>query len=228
MIGFDAAAILFSDPNQRDYVWILVSLAVILLVLGGLYYFIARLTRKVAAAQEKLVKMASVDDLTRLHNRRFFFEQFGQEVERAKRYRRSLSCIMLDIDHFKAINDTYGHLLGDQLLIDIAQILHDNCRLSDLAARYGGDELIVLLPETEAAGAIAIAERIRKLVAQHQIVGEKGEVIRATVSIGVASLGAGQLQDIDHYDRIIRYADDALYRAKTGGRNRTEHYQQTV
>jgi diguanylate cyclase (GGDEF)-like protein len=190
-----------------------------------IYYFIGRLMRKITEAQHKLMELATIDDLTRLYNRRYFFERFNQELERAKRYQRPLSCIILDIDYFKRVNDTYGHLTGDQVLTDIARILQNNCRQSDLAGRYGGEELIVLLPETESAGAMIIAERIRERIEQHQSVGGKGEIIQVTVSLGVASLTGPELEKIDQNERIIQYADDALLRAKKDGRNRIERYQ---
>jgi diguanylate cyclase (GGDEF)-like protein len=200
-------------------------LAAIILFLGGFYYFISQLLHKINEAQQKLVTLATVDDLTKLYNRRYFFERFNQEVERAKRYDRPLSCIIMDLDHFKQVNDTYGHLTGDQVLTDIAHILQNNCRQSDLAGRYGGEELIILLPETEAAGALIIAERIREKIEQHRTVDGKGTVIGVTVSMGVASLSGAELKDIDTNERIVQYADDALLQAKKDGRNRIEVYR---
>jgi diguanylate cyclase (GGDEF)-like protein len=204
---------------------ILLILAAIILVLGGIYYFIGRLLRKINEAQCKLVQLATIDDLTQLCNRRYFFERFNQEMERAKRYQRPLSCLILDIDHFKHVNDTYGHLSGDQVLVDMAKILRNNCRQSDLAGRYGGEELIILLPETDSPGAMIIAERIREMIEQHQTVDDRGEIIRVTVSMGVASLTGPELEKMDKNERIVQYADDALLRAKKDGRNRIEIYQ---
>jgi diguanylate cyclase (GGDEF)-like protein len=204
---------------------IVLILGAIILLFGGIYYFISRLLRKINEAQRKLVELATIDDLTQLYNRRYFFERFNQEVERAKRYRRPLSCLILDIDYFKQVNDTFGHLSGDQVLIDIAQILKNNCRQSDLAGRYGGEELIILLPETDSPGAMIIAERIREMMEQHQTVDGKGEIIRVTVSIGVVSLTGPELEKMDKNERIVQYADDALLRAKKEGRNRIELYQ---
>jgi diguanylate cyclase (GGDEF)-like protein len=207
---------------------IVLILAAFILLAGVIYYFIGRLMRKINEAQQKLMEMATIDDLTKLYNRRYFFERFNQEIERAKRYQRPLSCVILDIDYFKNVNDTYGHLSGDQVLIDIAQILKNNCRQSDLAGRYGGEELIILLPETEATGAMIIAERIREMVEQHQTVDGKGEIIRVTVSMGVVSLTGPELEEIDKNERIVQYADDALLQAKKDGRNRIEVYQPTA
>jgi diguanylate cyclase (GGDEF)-like protein len=200
-------------------------LAAMILFFGGIYYFISQLLQKINETQQKLMALASIDDLTQLYNRRYFFERFNQEVERAKRYQRPLSCIIMDIDYFKHVNDSYGHLAGDQVLIDIAQILKNNCRQSDLAGRYGGEELIILLPETEAGGAMIIADRIREIIEEHQTVDGKGVVIGVTVSMGVASLSGTELGNIDKNERIVQYADDALLVAKKGGRNRIELYR---
>jgi diguanylate cyclase (GGDEF)-like protein len=200
-------------------------LAAMILFFGGIYYFISQLLQKINETQQKLMALASIDDLTQLYNRRYFFERFNQEVERAKRYQRPLSCIIMDIDYFKHVNDSYGHLAGDQVLIDIAQILKNNCRQSDLAGRYGGEELIILLPETEAGGAMIIADRIREIIEEHQTVDGKGAVIGVTVSMGVASLSGTELGNIDKNERIVQYADDALLVAKKGGRNRIELYR---
>lgn len=204
---------------------LLFILAAMILFFGGIYYFISQLLQKINETQQKLMALASIDDLTQLYNRRYFFERFNQEVERAKRYQRPLSCIIMDIDYFKHVNDSYGHLAGDQVLIDIAQILKNNCRQSDLAGRYGGEELIILLPETEAGGAMIIADRIREIIEEHQTVDGKGVVIGVTVSMGVASLSGTELGNIDKNERIVQYADDALLVAKKGGRNRIELYR---
>jgi diguanylate cyclase (GGDEF)-like protein len=203
---------------------IIFFLSVVILFVGGIYFFISRLLRKITEAQQKLVELATIDDLTQLYNRRYFFERFNQEMERAKRYERPLSCILMDIDHFKRVNDTYGHLAGDMVLTDIARILKNHCRQSDLAGRYGGEELIVLLPETDFAGAMIIAERIREIIEKYEAVNGKGLVIQVTVSMGVASLSGAELRTIDKNERIVQYADDALLLAKKAGRNRIEVY----
>jgi diguanylate cyclase (GGDEF)-like protein len=199
-------------------------LAGLILLLGAVYLFIGQLLRRINETQRQLVELATIDDLSELYNRRYFFERFHQEMERSKRYQRPLSCIIMDIDNFKQVNDTHGHLAGDQVLADIAGILKKNCRQSDLAGRYGGEELILLLPETEAAGAMIIAERIREMIEQHRTVDEKGAVIGVTVSMGVASLSGMALKGLDKNERIIQYADDALLQAKKDGRNRIEFY----
>ncbi len=207
---------------------ILYILAGLILLLGGTYLFISRLLGKINETQQKLMALASIDDLTQLYNRRYFFERFNQEVERSKRYQRPLSCIILDVDFFKHVNDSFGHLAGDQVLINIAQIVRKNCRQSDLPGRYGGEELIVLLPETEAVGAMIIAERIREMIEQHRTTDGKGMVIGVTVSMGVASLNGIELRNIENNELIIQRADDALLQAKKYGRNRIELYRQVL
>lgn len=204
---------------------IVLILAGSILLLGAAYLVVSRISQKIKAAQDRLVELATIDDLTQLYNRRYFFERFHQEMERARRYRRPFSCLILDIDHFKHVNDTYGHLAGDQVLVDIAQILKNNCRQSDLAGRYGGEELIVLLPETDGPGAITIANRIREMVEAHQTTDGKGDRISVTVSIGVASLTGPDFNGLNKYDRLIQYADDALLLAKKEGRNQIRFYQ---
>jgi diguanylate cyclase (GGDEF)-like protein len=204
---------------------ILFILAGLILLLGGTYFFISHLLGKINETQQKLIALASIDDLTQLYNRRYFFERFNQEVERSKRYQRPLSCIIMDIDFFKHVNDSFGHLAGDQVLINIAQIVRMNCRQSDLPGRYGGEELIVLLPETEAVGAMIIADRIREMIEQHRTVDGKGMVIGVTVSMGVASLNGMELRTIENNELIVQRADDALFQAKKYGRNRIELYR---
>lgn len=207
---------------------ILGILAGVILLFGGAYFFINRLLGKINETQQKLIALASIDDLTQLYNRRYFFERFNQEMERSKRYERPLSCIIMDIDFFKRVNDSFGHLTGDQVLTNISHIVKKNCRQSDLAARYGGEELIVLLPETEVTGAMIIADRIREMIEQHRTVDARGMVIGVTVSMGVASLNGMELQNLDNNERIIQYADDALLQAKQNGRNRIELYRQVL
>ncbi len=204
---------------------VVVILALFILLAGAAYLFISRLARKVQSTQKRLMALATIDDLTQLYNRRYFFARCQQEMARARRYRRPLSCLILDIDHFKQVNDTYGHLAGDKVLQDIARILLTQCRQSDLVGRYGGEEMIVLLPETDAAGALAIAERIRETIKAHQTVIHNGQRLRVTVSVGVAHLDGAALDTLDSPDRIVQCADDALLQAKRAGRNRTILYQ---
>jgi diguanylate cyclase (GGDEF)-like protein len=211
--------------SSTEALVIVLALGLLILVAGAAYYAVSRLAQKVNEGQKRLLALATIDDLTHLYNRRYFFIRFRQELERARRYQRPLSCLILDIDHFKVVNDTYGHLAGDQVLQEIAHILQTQCRQSDLIGRYGGEEMIILLPETDTPGALAIAERIRETIQHHETVNGQGLPIRVTVSIGVANVRGEELAAITDADRIIQDADDALLQAKKAGRNRTVLYK---
>ncbi|PTN38294.1 GGDEF domain-containing protein [Desulfonatronum sp. SC1] len=158
---------------------------------------------------------ADRDALTRLPNRHFFDERLVQELKRHQRYRNPLSLMVMDLDHFKRINDTFGHQAGDMVLRDVGRLLQDMLRSSDLAARYGGEEFVLLLSHTTEEQAWVLAERIRDAIAKRRF-NFKGKFFRVTVSIGIASLETGLFgQNVD----LFAEADAALYRAKAGGRN---------
>lgn len=164
----------------------------------------------------KVEYMATTDALTGLFNRRRFHDVLAKEFERSKRYSSPLALVMIDIDHFKEVNDNYGHQTGDAILKQVAGIFQNNIREIDTAARYGGEEFMVVLPNTEKNGALHVAERIRAGMAN----GKFGEVgMPITVSLGVTGMPD---KDIDDEDKFIRCADLALYRAKQNGRNRVE------
>ncbi|MCQ2089417.1 MAG: GGDEF domain-containing protein [Fibrobacter sp.] len=158
---------------------------------------------------------SKVDALTGLHNRRWLEEMYAREMSRSNSGNFSLSAFMLDIDHFKNVNDTYGHLAGDQVLMSVAQAIVHSLRPSDMPVRYGGEEFTVFLPGTSTDNAKVIAERMRKNVERMQIVLPSGEVIQVTVSIGFT-----ERVDNDSVRSIIERADQALYHAKENGRNR--------
>ncbi len=162
-----------------------------------------------------LENLATTDGLTRLYNRRHFMERAEGEFERSQRYRRDLSVFLIDADHFKAINDTHGHDAGDRALRMLAAACRQGLRHLDVLGRYGGEELVVLLPETSAAVAYETAERLRRNVEELRIPALEGE-IRLSVSIGVATAGPGT----ESVAALINEADRALYEAKRGGRNR--------
>jgi diguanylate cyclase (GGDEF)-like protein len=153
---------------------------------------------------------ALTDDLTKLPNRRYMAQRFLQEMQRARRHHKGLAFLMLDIDHFKQINDTYGHLHGDAVLAELARILNAAKRESDVAARYGGEEFGLILNETGETGAMTLAERIREKVEAATFPGG----LKLTVSIGVASTDDEAL-----FTALIEKADQALYAAKQAGRN---------
>jgi diguanylate cyclase len=164
---------------------------------------------------EEITKIAISDFLTGLYTKGYFQNQIHKNVEHACQSGASLSLLMIDIDHFKSFNDTYGHLKGDRLIAGVADILRENVDGSNIVARYGGEEFAVLLPEVSEARASDIGEKIRQAIASHRFVLGAGEPAKsATISVGVASL-AGQWSS----DELIERADQALYRAKNSGRN---------
>ena len=164
---------------------------------------------------------ANTDPLTGVHNRRFFHEILSRESERANRHHQPLSLIIMDIDHFKVINDTFGHPAGDQVLREIGRISRESIRTIDTVCRYGGEEFAIILPQTELEAASLIAERLRTSIAEFPFpVGEGGSPLKVTASLGVASRhGSGYLSK--QGTELIQAADRALYAAKDSGRNRT-------
>ncbi|MBS0291286.1 MAG: diguanylate cyclase [Proteobacteria bacterium] len=165
--------------------------------------------------KEELKRQASTDALTGLANRRSFWERAGHEFARSRRHGTALSLIAIDIDHFKRLNDSFGHLAGDRVLREFAACCRDMLRDGDLCARTGGEEFCVLLPDTDLAGAMHIAERIRALTAS-LCLDDQGQRLRVSASFGVASLGAGD----EDFDALFARADRALYGAKQQGRDR--------
>ncbi|MBU2265712.1 MAG: GGDEF domain-containing protein, partial [Candidatus Omnitrophica bacterium] len=158
---------------------------------------------------EKLQQLSIYDPLTKIHNRRYSMERFNEEFRRAKRFNHNLSYLMIDVDHFKEINDNHGHLVGDAVLREVARLIKVNIRKIDLAARYGGEEFSVVLPETNRAGAIMLAERINRQVCR-QPIAAFDEKISASVSIGLAAYPENSI----HPDVLLETADKALYKAK--------------
>jgi len=174
-----------------------------------------------AVNRERLRLVGLTDSLTGLYNRRHLQHRLAQEVTRAKRYDQTLACLFIDADHFKQINDKYGHPAGDQVLISLAQRLRRRLRTSDIATRYGGEEFAVLLPQTDLTSAGQLAEQIRQEVASEAIGLEGESAIQVTVSIGVASYdGSADLAADPVGERLLAAADQAVYRAKSAGRNR--------
>jgi diguanylate cyclase (GGDEF)-like protein len=174
--------------------------------------FLAREIRRRAEAEDKLEELATTDSLTGLKNRRKFDQEIDNEWRRALRHKSPLSLLLIDADHFKAYNDTYGHQAGDQVLVGIAICISDSVRRAgDCAARYGGEEFAVLLPDTSAIDATTIAETIRR-----KVQGWSDEPVMSTVSIGIASITPTQAMD---WAAFVHAADKALYAAKAAGRN---------
>ena len=166
-------------------------------------------------ANHELECLARTDGLTGLANRRHFMEAFQRELDRASRYGHELTVLLLDLDHFKSVNDTHGHAAGDAVLRQAARAIEEICRDVDLGARIGGEELAVLLPETDAEGAHALAERLRRKIWQTEHLSPAGTPFRVTTSIGVATSTDLPVTA----EALLHTADEALYRAKEGGRN---------
>lgn len=169
-----------------------------------------------ARLHDRTKKMAVTDGLTRLYNHRHFYELLEQEFHRTKRYQSSVSMIMIDIDFFKQINDTYGHQVGDDILKELAEVIRAQVREVDILARYGGEEFAALLPQTPIEQAQVVAERIRSAVEMNEFSTSKG-IIKITISLGLAGYPE---MDIESQVELVQTADAALYRAKEQGKNR--------
>jgi len=182
--------------------------------------------RELEEKQKELLALSRTDPLTGLFNRRYFEERLTVEFARADRYHAPLSCLMLDIDHFKAINDSYGHAVGDRVLREIAKMASQLLRDVDLLARYGGEELVALLPETGPRQALRVGERIRQAIAalqlEHRSASGQSSAIRCTVSIGVASF---PIPAIESHEGLLRAADASLYAAKWAGKNSVRQFE---
>jgi len=162
-----------------------------------------------------LLNLSSTDPLTRLYNRRMLMQTLNREFDRHKRSGKTLSLLMMDIDHFKMVNDTYGHINGDAVLVSLAKVLKEYLRPYDVATRFGGEEFALVLPNTDMRGARDVAERLRRAA---QTIGFSGEIrdMKITVSIGIACFPSTPANDID---QLLKCADHALYQAKSQGRN---------
>jgi diguanylate cyclase (GGDEF)-like protein len=174
-----------------------------------------------AANREHLIISGLTDALTGLHNRRYLERRLQEEVARARRYQHPLSCLFIDADHFKKINDQYGHGTGDEVLREISLRVRECLRASDMATRFGGEEFTLLLPQTDAEEAINLAERIRLRITGDPIVPRSGKGLKVTVSVGVSQLRLTGEEDCDSAgEQLLKEADTALYQAKEEGRNR--------
>ncbi len=172
--------------------------------------------RKLQKKMEEVADMATIDELTGLYNRRALFSRLQEEINRAERYRQHFSILLLDIDDFKKVNDTYGHPVGDGILHGFGEFLRHSLRDSDFPARFGGEEFICLLPSTDTLQAVKVGEKIRSFLNQNTLCSQKsGLSLKITVSIGIATYKPG-----DNIDDLIQRADNALYQAKHQGKNR--------
>ena len=176
-----------------------------------------RQTQQSKANLEQLERLANYDSLTGVYNRGAILRKLEELTNHARRYREAFSLSLMDIDHFKKVNDRYGHLIGDEVLERIAELVRDDVRIADSVGRYGGEEFIVVLPKTDLDSAVIVAERIREIIQASEMIASEGKVFSVTVSQGLSSYRAD-----DDKDSLISRADEALYRAKENGRNRVE------
>ncbi|MEG6513696.1 GGDEF domain-containing protein [Desulforamulus ruminis] len=172
----------------------------------------------------KMQDMAMTDPLTQLPNRRFFFTFMEQELSRVSRYNEAIALIMIDIDHFKKINDGYGHQAGDQVLQELAAILKNRKRASDVAARMGGEEFALVLPHTQLAAAVSLAVDLHELIQEHIFLRDSDAPISVTASFGLCVFSGSPYPDIDE---IYQCADQTLYASKNAGRNSIHYYDRT-
>jgi two-component system cell cycle response regulator len=168
------------------------------------------------ADNRRLEELATTDALTRLINRRALLERLSAEVDRARRFKSQLSLLMVDLDHFKSVNDEHGHLTGDAILRQMGTLLAGAVRTIDVVARYGGEEFVIIVPETATDGAVVFAERVRKSVDEQRFELEGKPIFHLTCSIGVATFPSPRVASTED---LFARADEALYRAKSGGRN---------
>jgi diguanylate cyclase (GGDEF)-like protein len=188
--------------------------ALVLLAYSGMV--VSRVQRRTRTAA---IRLSTIDSLTDLYNRAFFFNAIDHEIQRAQRFRRVFCLLMMDLDGLKAINDRYGHYHGDVVLRGVAQLIRAGLRGIDVAARYGGDEFVALLPETDPTGAYVVAEKIRQLVSD-LLVESGGHEITTSLSIGVVSYP----DDGQTSDELMIAADEAMYSSKRLGKNRVVGY----
>ena len=177
----------------------------------------ARIIETTKADNARLEVLARTDPLTQLLNRRVLVERLATEVERARRYESVMTVLMIDLDHFKRVNDQYGHLVGDDVLREVSVMLRSAVRAVDMVARYGGEEFVIALPETPANGALVFAERLRERLEAHEFSAHPHGTFHMTTSIGLATFPGPRTESGDD---LLARADEALYRAKADGRNR--------
>jgi diguanylate cyclase (GGDEF)-like protein len=176
------------------------------------------------SSNSALSEISARDALTGLYNRWYVMEKIDSEMNRSLRHRSPVSLIMLDIDHFKRVNDSFGHSAGDRVLRSVGQVLRDSCRIYDVAGRYGGEEFCVVLPETKVGNTTVVAERIRERLAANRFeIG--GDSVAVTASIGIAGIDAIESEAALSPAILIDRADQALYSAKHRGRNRVEMWE---
>jgi diguanylate cyclase (GGDEF)-like protein len=191
------------------------------LLLTIIFRSVIKLRQKLLEAEQIIREMAVTDELTRLKNRRYLLTRLGEEQLRVKRYGSRIGCILCDIDHFKLVNDRFGHEAGDIVLKNFADLLSHHCRGGDIVGRWGGEEFLILLPEADIQSTLSVAEKLRAATAQLEIYFTEQNMIGITASFGVSCLDSASTIPNDEL-AVVRAADKALYKAKYAGRNRVE------
>ncbi len=182
-----------------------------------LYTALEEANQRLQAANTQLMKLSVTDDRTRLYNDRYLRQRLSEEFKRSMRYGTALSVILLDLDHFKTVNDRYGHEFGDAVLLQFGGILVDNAREIDIVGRYGGEEFLMVLPNTDGIKAAIVGERVRKATEEH-LFQVQDQILRITTSAGISSIPTNR--EVSEEEQFLRAADEALYRAKEAGRNK--------
>ncbi|MCW8821758.1 MAG: diguanylate cyclase [Sulfurovum sp.] len=212
-----------SESNKMIYMGSAIVLILGVMLIFFFYWLVGRIGRHIEKDEQALHDLATHDGLTGLYNHRFFYKKFQEELERARRFNHTVSLLMLDIDHFKSVNDTYGHQAGDAILSALSERLKNCVRSIDWVCRYGGEEITVILPETDKLGAEQAAEELRILIEQNPFDIGNDQYINITVSIGIATYPL----DAQEVPLLISAVDTALYQAKEDGRNRVCAYSLT-
>ncbi len=218
-VGFNIDAV---EAAQKRNLFLIAGLALasFLALAAIIYRLVHGLRERLIDAETKLRYLAITDELTGLKNRRYLMERLHAEIERMRRERKPLSCIMFDLDHFKRINDAFGHETGDRVLQSVAATTKNLCRESDVLCRFGGEEFLIILPVTPLREAKEVADRLRQAFMSHPLSLPDGRVVNVTASFGVAWAPEVEREtDVEEKD-LLKRADDALYEAKAGGRNR--------
>lgn len=207
------------DMTHNKIIVAVLSIITILILLAIIISMVSRLAKKLTGAYKIIEQMAITDELTQIYNRHHFQAALDQELKRSERYDHPLSLMMLDIDHFKRVNDVYGHQVGDEVLKGLSAIIKSTTREMDVVARYGGEEIAVILPETNCKGAVLNAEKIRDNIEKHVFEIRDGKSLQVTVSVGVSCVDQINNYKKDKAEKLIQIADEALYLAKKSGRN---------
>lgn len=223
-----ARMILLTDVSEEEniaqktvFAGTLTALAIGFVLFVFFYWLVGRIGHHIERNERELHRLATHDGLTGLYNHRVFYAMLEEEISRSKRFHRTVSLLILDIDHFKRINDTYGHRAGDCILRDLSQRLKSRVRSIDRVCRYGGEEITVILSETDSLMANKLAEDLRELVKQETFDADQQQMISISVSIGVATYP----EHATDVSQLVSHADKALYQAKESGRDRVCIYQ---